>query len=354
MNFRSYQGKVFVVESNKSVVRGDNLEPLKYRAGEEIPDGKNVGDVKIIPQRTEIRVADVKVDDDRHTFVLALPAAGDGATPFGWTSCMNLDGGFANETAGLAPSEWALEPEGANKTCTDARALIRSGPPSFASTGATIPAGTFLLVTETSDDRRFVRVSKAKIAAGLLSPEGDLGWTAASNLSEGCADFYSSPAWQDQKGPNACWDHGNYVGQKILVNIVGYGGEMEQVTLDSLGAYMELKEAAEGDNLQISINSAFRTFPRQVQLFKLFKAGKGNLAAEPGRSNHQHGQAFDLNTRHNDFSGADKIYEWLKRNAPQHGFVRTVSKESWHWEYRPAEARNLAAHGQFKMPGVSD
>jgi len=42
-------------------------------------------------------------------------------------------------------------------------------------------------------------------------------------------------------------------------------------------------------------------------------------------SNHQYGQAFDLNTRHNMFDGSDKIYEWLKRNGPAHGFVRTVS-----------------------------
>ncbi|HXQ35443.1 MAG TPA: M15 family metallopeptidase, partial [Anaerolineales bacterium] len=77
-------------------------------------------------------------------------------------------------------------------------------------------------------------------------------------------------------------------------------------------------------------------------------------AAKPGHSNHQHGQAFDLNTRHNVFDGSDKVYEWLKANAPRHGFVRAVSNESWHWEYRPADAADLAAAGQFKLPGVED
>jgi len=86
----------------------------------------------------------------------------------------------------------------------------------------------------------------------------------------------------------------------------------------------------------------------------LFESGHGNLAAQPGASNHQHGQAFDLNTMHNKFDGSDRIYEWLKRNGPKHGFVRTVSKESWHWEYRPAEATALAAAGKFKLDGVSD
>ena len=50
---------------------------------------------------------------------------------------------------------------------------------------------------------------------------------------------------------------------------------------------------------------------------------------------------------------SDRIYEWLKRNGPQHGFIRTVSEESWHWEYRPAEAATLAAQGKFKLAGVN-
>src|SRR5215216_160531 len=85
-----------------------------------------------------------------------------------------------------------------------------------------------------------------------------------------------------------------------------------------------------------------------------FESARGNLAAKPGHSNHQHGQEFYLNTRHNVFDGTDKIYEWLKNNGPKHGFVRTVSNESWHWEFRPAEAEQLVAAGHFKVAGVED
>jgi hypothetical protein len=351
MNFRTYLEKVFVVESSRSIIRGDDLTSLKYKEGDQIPPGSSVGDVKLIPQRTEVIVTDVKVDDGRHTFVFARAAA-DGAAPFGWTSSMNLESGFKNEVVGLAPAQWALEPQGSNKTCTDANALLREGPPSFAPKGGTIPPGTFVIITETSDDQKFVRVSGAKIVDGLLAPEGDLGWTKASNLSEGCAEFYGSDAWKEQKGPNGCWRRGEFIGSKVLVNIVGFGGEMEQITLDSLDAYLRLKDAAEQQNIPLSINSAFRTFQRQAQLRHLFETGQGNNAARPGFSNHQHGQAFDLNTRHNVFNGSDKIYEWLKRNAPQHGFIRTVPNESWHWEYIPEEARQLAAQGKFKRAGV--
>jgi hypothetical protein len=352
MNFTSYVGKVFVVESSKAIIRDEQLREQRYKAGEELPPGKNVGDVKTIPQRTEVRVLNVKADSDRHTYVLA--AANASAQPFGWIAAMNLEGGFKNETAGLAPAKWDLPPRGTNMTCVDKNAFIREGPPSFTSKGTTIPIKSFIVVTETAPDGKHVKVSKINIVQGEMEIGEEIGWTLAANLKEGCCEFYFSDEWTNKKGPNACWRRGEYIGPKLLVNIVGFGAEMEQITVDSLDAYMKLKDAAENENIQLSINSAFRTFQRQAELRRLFETGHGNLAARPGASNHQHGQAFDLNTRHNVFDGSDKIYEWLKKNAPSHGFVRTVSNESWHWEYRPEEAKELAALGKFKLGGVED
>lgn len=352
MNYRSYPGKVFVVESSKAFVRDEQLKEVRYQAGEAIPPGKNVGDIKLIPQRTEVQVIDVKADSDRHTFVHVVSS--DFGEQLGWTSAMNLMGGFKNETAGLAPANWALEPQGKNMTCVDDNALIRGGAPAFASLGTKIPVRSFVAVTDETADGVFVKVSKMTIEQDGMEIGDELGWTKATNLRDGCSDLYFSPTWKDDKGPNACWRGGNFIGQKLLVNIVGFGAEMEQITIDTLEPYLRLKDAAAVDNIEISINSAFRTYARQVALFRAFKAGHGNLAAEPGTSHHQHGQAFDLNTLHNKFDGSDRVYEWLKRNAPQHGFIRTVSKESWHWEYRPAEAETLAAQGQFKLPGVKD
>ena len=352
MNFKSYLGKIFIVESSKAIIRDAQLNEQKYQLGEALPPGKNVGDVKTIPQRTEIRVTDVKTDSGRHTFVFAVAASDE--QPLGWTSAMNLEGGFKNETAGLAPARWDLEPLGANMTCIDSNALIRDGAPDFTSRGTTIPIRSFVAVTQISADGKFVKVNQLKIVQNQMEVGEEIGWTRASNLKDGCSDLYFSTEWVDKKGPNACWRKGEYLGPKLLVNIVGFGAEMEQITLDSLDHYLELKNAAEETNLQLSINSAFRTFQRQAELRRLFEAGQGNLAAVAGHSNHQHGQAFDLNTRHNLFDGSDKIYEWLKKNGPTHGFVRTVSNESWHWELRPADAAGLAAAGKFKVDGVED
>src|SRR5215510_8589438 len=133
MNFRSYVGKVFVVESSKAPILNAQLKEQKYKAGDDLPPGKSVGDLKTIPQRTEIKVTDVKTDAGRHTFVFATAANDD--QPLGWTAAMNLEGGFKNETAGLAPAKWDLEPLGTNMTCIDANALIRDGAPDFVSRG---------------------------------------------------------------------------------------------------------------------------------------------------------------------------------------------------------------------------
>jgi D-alanyl-D-alanine carboxypeptidase len=352
MNFKSYTGKVFVVESSKSLIRDEQFREQRYQPGESLPPGKNVGDVKTIPQRSEVKITDAKGDSERHVYVFAVAA--DSGQPYGWTSATNLVGSFANETLGLSPANWTLEPLGDNMTCVDKNALIRDGVPGFASKGTTIPVTSFVAITERAPDGTFVKVSKMTVAQGAIQVGEEIGWTKAVNLREGCSDLYFSASWLDEKGPNACWQHGDYIGAKLLVNIVGFGAELEQITIDTVEPYLKLKDAAEADNIQLSINSAFRTFARQVQLRDLFEHHHGNLAAKPGASNHQHGQAFDLNTLHNKTDGSDKVYEWLKRNAPQHGFVRTVSKESWHWEYRPAEAATLAAAGKFKLDGVSD
>ena len=181
-----------------------------------------------------------------------------------------------------------------------------------------------------------------------------IGWTSVVNLADGCSSTaFVTAEWFDDHGPNACWDDGHYLYPKVLVNIIGVGIEMEQVTFDSLAPYLKMVKAARDEaNLTILINTAFRTFQRQQELFD--DAGHDtSKAARPGNSNHQHGQAFDLNPEHDShFHGTGKIYEWLTKNAPKFGFIRTVNKEPWHWEYRPARAAQMGP-GEFKLPGVA-
>ena len=84
MKFKSYVTKTFVVESSKAIIRDEQLKELRYQAGEVLPPGKQAGQVKTIPQRTEIKVTGVKTDSGRHTFVFAVDARDDQV--YGWTS----------------------------------------------------------------------------------------------------------------------------------------------------------------------------------------------------------------------------------------------------------------------------
>lgn len=74
--------------------------------------------------------------------------------------------------------------------------------------------------------------------------------------------------------------------------------------------------------------SSYRTFAEQQHFWDLFQAGKGNLAARPGTSNHGWGNAVDLAhppTMRKVVDGLGRPYGWRWGEAPS---------ESWHVTYR--------------------
>jgi len=87
-----------------------------------------------------------------------------------------------------------------------------------------------------------------------------------------------------------------------------------------------------GQNLPILWGG--RTYEEQARLYALYKAGKGNLAAPPGKSEHNKGRAVD-------FGGANstntRVFRWLQQNAAKYGFKWTGKNfsqlEPWHWEW---------------------
>lgn len=101
------------------------------------------------------------------------------------------------------------------------------------------------------------------------------------------------------------------------------GKAVEQGTADS---YMKMRAAAARAGVGIIVVSGFRTMQKQRELYAAYKAGRGNLAAPPGYSNHQSGHALDLNTK------GKGVRAWLVKNAATFGFRRTVPSEDWHYE----------------------
>jgi len=96
---------------------------------------------------------------------------------------------------------------------------------------------------------------------------------------------------------------------------------------------------AKKDGVELLVNSGFRTMEKQTELYNknLHRPG---FAAKPGTSSHQSGIAVDFST--GGVGGTS--YAWLTKHAVEYGFIRTVPKERWHWEYRPAMIR---ASGPF-------
>lgn len=228
----------------------------------------------------------------------------------------------------------------------------------------TLAAGGFRLIPQNTkvriDDIEIVRTgtSGSIVFGHAMSEDGatEHGWTSTRNLAgkfinETLGELPPPPG-TGKFGPNAAWAGGEFLGQRTLVEIVDVKLEIERLALDTLEPYLALVKAAGAKNVMVAVNSAFRSYPEQKLLFEGFKKHLPgfNKAAPPGTSKHQNGIAFDIRVAGGD---GDPVYEWLKKNGPAHGFVRTVSGEPWHWEFDKVKAAKAVAKGTFKTPNVT-
>lgn len=95
-------------------------------------------------------------------------------------------------------------------------------------------------------------------------------------------------------------------------------------------AWNNLVASARAEGIELEITDSYRDYDEQVDLVRrkgLYS--QGGLAATPGTSNHGWGMAVDTNV--ND----PRTLQWLKTNGPRFGWVESVPREPWHWEFRP-------------------
>lgn len=204
-----------------------------------------------------------------------------------------------------------------------------------------IPKGTEISVTDT----RVLKGSTVFVNAD------NWGWTAANNLKNNFLNETVAtiePQDEDQKGANAAWDKGHFLKQITLIQIVSADNQLKFVSNEIIEFYLALVSASEKDGVPLPLKSGFRTYPKQEYLHNgwVRRLPGFNLAARPGFSNHQDGYAYDFAI--GGYEGNPR-YDWLKRNGPKHGFVRTVNGEPWHWEYRP----QVANTGAYKTGNVT-
>lgn len=87
------------------------------------------------------------------------------------------------------------------------------------------------------------------------------------------------------------------------------GAGVDPVFAQRLQAALQAAEGATGAQTQIS--DLYRSPERQAQYYAAYKAGKGGLAAPPGRSRHQLGQAADIRR--------GPVRDWMAENSGQYG-----------------------------------
>ena len=127
-------------------------------------------------------------------------------------------------------------------------------------------------------------------------------------------------------------------------------GENQMLTEDTFNAFLNMWNAAKKENLNLIINSSYRSYEDQEEVYKYYKSTLGEddadkRAARPGFSEHQTGMAIDIQTygsRTSTFEEFDE-FKWLSKNAYKYGFILRYPKdkefltgyeyESWHYRY---------------------
>jgi hypothetical protein len=106
-------------------------------------------------------------------------------------------------------------------------------------------------------------------------------------------------------------------------------GDGEKLLAPAARQFRRMDAAARAAGLDLHVNSGYRGYAEQAQLYRDYQNGTGNLAAPPGRSTHGVGLSADIDVNN------PKVLAWLRENAGKYGFVNDVPSEKWHWTYKP-------------------
>lgn len=141
-----------------------------------------------------------------------------------------------------------------------------------------------------------------------------------------------------------------YVPNNVLKASNWYSYEGINASKESYEAFIKMFNAAKEDNMNLIINSGYRSYSSQKEVYEDFDKNYGeeyadNYAARPGFSEHQTGLAYDIvspGTAGDDFDKT-KEFKWLQKNAHKYGFILRYPKdkedytgfkyESWHYRY---------------------
>lgn len=132
---------------------------------------------------------------------------------------------------------------------------------------------------------------------------------------------------------------------------LGGANDYKYARREVVDAFIEMWEAAHNEGIYLLVDSAYRSYERQVEVYKMYEDSKGTkyadlIAARPGYSEHQTGLALDIYSKEctsaSEFKNS-KTYAWLIANSYKYGFILRYpdgrdkltgyNYESWHYRY---------------------
>jgi hypothetical protein len=130
--------------------------------------------------------------------------------------------------------------------------------------------------------------------------------------------------------PVALASHGN--GRVPVEQLSPIAQQGHRLFAPAAASWDSLVRTAAADGFDLRITDSYRSFDEQVDLAE--RKGlyaNGGLAARPGTSNHGWGLAVDADVTD------PALLDWLRVNGPRFGWVESVPREPWHWEFRPSQ-----------------
>lgn len=125
-------------------------------------------------------------------------------------------------------------------------------------------------------------------------------------------------------GAGSAGGGGNVAGAKNVNGVQVVDRMGKQIGAKIAAQFDQMVAAAKKDGVNLTITSGFRSRAEQEKLYAAYKNGTGNLAARPGTSNHESGEAID-------FGGGQAAYDWLAKNAAKFNMFNKIAGEPWHY-----------------------
>lgn len=124
---------------------------------------------------------------------------------------------------------------------------------------------------------------------------------------------------------------------------------------ETYDAFMELKQAAYEDGIEINFMSGYRSYWEQVEVYKgwneVYSEQADRVSARPGHSEHQLGLAIDVNSIEFTFADTPEGI-WLAENCYKFGFIiryKEGTEEITGYMYEPWHIRYLGKELAHKV-----